>query len=83
MSVLDLLGISDESFDGRSIDKDIGAIEGLSSNKYAEDEIESANAALEEINYLVRKANKLHFRKTLNRQHLYDIGRMANLSNGW
>lgn len=54
MSVLDLLGISDESFDGRSIDKDIGTVEGLSSNKYGEDEIESANAVLEEINDLVR-----------------------------
>lgn len=55
MPVLDLLGISDESFDGRSIDKDIGAIQRLSSNKYGEDEIESANAALEEINDLVWK----------------------------
>ncbi len=50
MSLLHLLGVDDDiSFDGKGIDKTVDNIKGYANNKYSEDDIDSANSALEDI----------------------------------
>ena len=50
MSLLHLLGVdNDLSFDGKALDKAIDNIKGCANNKFSEDDIDSANSALEDI----------------------------------
>lgn len=50
MSLIHLLGIGDDlSFDGKGLDKTVDNIKGYANNKFSEDEIDSANGALEDI----------------------------------